>query len=106
MKRSRPAPIGSQKKRLREPLKALPRLPPPPKARVKPRFEDEVGIELRCCGGELMDLKGNLSLREAGEAGLGCTMLGYECGKCFRRVMVADEWPNPGRSVFLNDDVP
>lgn len=54
------------------------------------RFEEKVAIDIRCCGQE-MRLVGNLSLRGPAKN----TKLGYECEKCFRKVMVQDEWPGP-----------
>jgi len=77
-----------------------------------PRFEDQVEIELRCfrrreCGGKPMERSGNLSLREAGKAGLGCTILAYECKTCFFRVAVTDEWSHPGApELYEMDDEP
>jgi hypothetical protein len=62
--------------------------------RSRIRFEERVAIELQCaetstCRGVPMRLVGNLSLREAGA---DATRLGYECPKCFQRVMVSDAW--------------
>ncbi len=62
------------------------------------RFESRVIISLACyetrqCAGKPMRLVGNLSLREAGEAGMGMTVLGFECQTCFQRVSVHDCWP-------------
>jgi hypothetical protein len=62
-------------------------LPKRPDSERGARFEDLVGIELRCCGRE-MECVGNLSLRGPAVN----TSLGYECKKCYRRVMVVDEW--------------
>jgi len=67
------------------------------------RFEEQVGIELTCCG-EVMPLGGNLSLR--GAAGATETRLAYSCSKCFRRVAVVDRWPPPGDTIYLNDVEP
>ena len=66
------------------------------------RFEDQIKIDLFCCNGRPMLLRGNMSLR--GTSGKNTT-LAYECGKCSRRVAVVDEWPEPGASVFENDSV-
>lgn len=73
--------------KLRCGLQAGRRLRPPAATSKGARFEDEVAIDLRCCGESMVSV-GNLSLR--GPA--SCTSLGYECKKCFRRVMVVDEW--------------
>ena len=54
------------------------------------RFEEQVSIRMKCCK-QRMRLVGNLSLRGTAKQ----TILGYECGKCFRRVAVVDEWPEP-----------
>ena len=75
------------------------------------RFEEQIEIELLCftgpgCGGR-MRLVGNLSLREAGEAGLGRTILGYECRECFRRVADHDCWPPSTPEIdAAHDEVP
>ena len=53
-----------------------------------PRFEEQVVIDLKCCG-QSMTLGGNLSLRGPAPR----TVLGFECKKCYRRVAVVDEWP-------------
>jgi hypothetical protein len=65
------------------------------------RFEERVGIELTCCK-QPMELGGNLALRGAGSP---VTQLGYECKKCYRRVMVQDAWPGPGDTIYDNDEV-
>jgi hypothetical protein len=76
------------------------------------RFEEQLGIELRCartvaCKGKPMKLVGNFSLREAGEAGLGVTILGYECECCFWQIAVTDAWPQPSPAMnAAHDDVP
>ncbi len=75
------------------------------------RFEEQLGIELRCgrtpsCKGKPMKLVGNFSLREAGEAGLGVTILGYECECCFWKIAVTDAWPDstPGMNAIHDDE--
>ena len=68
---------------------------------MRPTLEAKVGIQLTCCR-QTMLLAGNLACREAGAAR---TELGYECRRCFRRVMVVDEWSKAG-NVFESDTVP
>jgi hypothetical protein len=65
------------------------------------RFEEQVAIVLRCCNGSPMKLVGNLSLREAGA---DATRLGYECGRCFRRVMVSDGWDQTTPAIAADHD--
>jgi hypothetical protein len=64
------------------------------RAAVIRRLSEEVMIVLVCCD-QLMEGPYSLSLREAGEAGLGATILGYECTKCRRQVSVWDCWYPP-----------
>jgi hypothetical protein len=49
-----------------------------------------------------MELMGNYSLREAGA---DATRLGYECSRCFRRVMVTDGTEPPTPAVNAAHDV-
>lgn len=68
-------------------------------APATPRFEDQVRIELTCCG-RPMSLVGNLSLRGPSDV----TRLGYGCAVCSRRVIVVDAWPPPGTADHAAQD--
>ena len=76
--------------------------------RARVRFGHRVEIVLKCyevgCHGAPIKIVGNLSLREAGA---DATRLGFECQKCFQRVMVSDAWsPSTPEIDALHDKEP